>query len=171
MINNAKWVLNDGVAISYETDDGEGKILFSDILPYWNHATEDEFETGKIYTDDDNNALWILWLVASGQGGVVIGWDVGVNKLIHISEASYAVALDTYEGDLYTLHVISNYTSKPQMGLFKTQIGTIDAQKETTKVESFSIDKADEYNGNPDDVDVIVDETGVKVAFGDEVFC
>ena len=91
MISNIEIVLKEDIIISYETACGKESFSFSDIRSLWPHASADEIEGIRVYTQDIQNTIMILLSIASGQGGVVVCWNTEKRKVEHISAAAYTI--------------------------------------------------------------------------------
>lgn len=125
MIENISYPGENGVLIEADVNGLHKKILFSDIEPYWGYSNEDEFEGGRAEAFDD----FIMFTIsaASGQGGIIVIWDVNKNCVLHISEASYCVAFSIYNEFVYTLCGVSNFVTPFHYELYATPIFTKDA--------------------------------------------
>ncbi len=171
MINNVEIVLDNNTLISYDTERGTEYLNFSVIQPFWNYADKDEIEGVRVYTLDDQETLILLLSIASGQGGVVIGWNTVQRCIEHISGASYVIAVDQFDNMIYMLGMVSNFTTHPHFFLNKIPYGIKDAWMEGTAIPNFSLDKTDEYSGEFEDADLFVNKDKIQVRLKDRLYC
>ena len=162
MIKNVNWVLEDDTLLTYETEAGEGKVQFSDIVPYWKYATAEEFEGGKAKVFDDK--LLIMLLVADRQGGIIVGWDAAEGKIEHVSGADYGLDMDMDGGSVYSLIHVESFGNAPKAFFEKAEYGKIDAPVEELQDVDMSI--FDDFDGGIDDVKLSVDKDKIILSVG-----
>ncbi|SCY73076.1 hypothetical protein SAMN02910292_02697 [Lachnospiraceae bacterium XBB2008] len=163
MIDELTCVSEGDVFISYVKDSQEKTIPFSAIKPLWNYADASEGEYSEAFVDDDEKTIWGLFIIASMQGGIIIGWDTEQDKVIHISEAAYAEDFDIYDGYVYSVCYVSNFRTKPRYEVFRTKVGTMDPNCKLEKVEDviFEVDESQTERAVP--AQISVDSNGVRV--------
>ena len=139
MIDNLKILLEEDILATYEMNGKECKIPLEAIRKYWEYANEDDLEGVKIYADDNN--IVALLTTASGQGGAVVIWDADSDEVIHASEAAYTVAVDIYDGKVYTLSFIQNFGTPLTAKMFIAPVGIMDAFKEADEDGNFEFEE------------------------------
>lgn len=167
MIDNLELILENDILAAYEKDGKADEIRLEDIRPYWDYANEDDIEGARLYVRDER--IVALLSVASGQGGVVVIWDAESRRIVHVSEAAYAVAADLFDGYVYTLSAIQNFETTFTAKLSKSPVGTMDAFKES-EVEDFEFDKIEDYDGNYDHIDLQVEADRVIIWIEDKSY-
>ena len=167
MIKELTMVAEGDDFIEYKTDKGDGKILFSAIKPYWDHADGDEFERGFADVIDDNHILAVI-LVASEQGGILVVWNAETQTIEHVSQAAFCQAATVYDGDVYTLSYVHQWGVTPFVIIEKCKYGIMDASAECETVIKTSADYfLDNYRGNFDDLNLEMDDKGIRVFLKD----
>ena len=170
MVSNIKLVLADDTLLTYETENGRVTIPFSEINSYWSYANEEDVEGVRVYVHDDDKTLLILLTTASGQGGVVVGWDTDTRTIVHVSEASYVIALDYYDNYIYTLRLDMNFSTPAHFSLAKAPYGVKDAWSEPEYIPEFMLSEIDQFTGSFDDVDLFVNEKGINVRLQENTY-
>ncbi len=162
MIKDIKLNSEAGAFLTYKTENVEGKIPYSAIAPYWDYAQEDEFEGGFAKAIDDDRILAVM-LVAAGQGGAAVVWNAQTEALEHISDAAYCAAATNFDGCVYTLSIPSGFFTPTPAVIEKSKLGTKDVSMEPEKVKEIPSDILEDYDCNLDDIDLIVDDNGIKL--------
>ncbi|MBR1597392.1 MAG: hypothetical protein IJ661_00600 [Lachnospiraceae bacterium] len=168
MIENLKLVLKEDVLATYELDGKESKLPLEAIRKYWDYANEADLEGAKLYTDDNN--VVALLATASDQGGVVVIWDAASEEITHISDASYTVAVDIYEGKVFTLSFIQSFGTPLTAKMFIEPVGTMDAFKEADEDRNFEFEELSDYDGDASDVSLTVDADNYIINIKDKEF-
>ncbi len=127
-----EYVARKGVLIKVKDEHEVKEIRFSDIKPFWQYATESYFEGGNALLLD--NIVVFSIIVASGQGEVIVGWDLEQDKVIHISNADYCIDFAIYKDMLYMLFDVNNYTTPSNISVYRIPFGTMDANNVGTKL-------------------------------------
>lgn len=145
-----KVVNKNGILLKYDYKGVKNNLRHSIISKHWEYANEEELEEIKVYAD--KNLLIGLLTVASGQGGVIFVYDMEKKELIHISEGSYAVDVKQRDNNLFVLHYVSNWGSKSNFMVSKTELGIMDPWNEVDVVlKDLEIDE-DKWNGSVDSI-------------------
>lgn len=163
MIENVRYVANQRTLIKVETDKGHFNISYRDIRPYWNYATQMDFEYGKAIVSGDNLIFCIL--TAEGQGGVACVWDCNENKLIHISEASYFVSAAIANDRIYILHNIFCWGVASHLRVSAIPLGVMDAWKEGTYLYADTPAEIDDYTTVVPEAQIIVEDKKISIQF------
>ena len=166
MIKSAEWVVENDIILTYETESGRENIHFSEIEPYWHHATEDAFEGGDYLID--GNTIYVLLLVASSQGGVIFGWNAETKQVCHISEASYTTAFTVHDGYLYTLCAVMNFCVKLHGVLQRVPLGTKDAWADPETLRDISASELGDGFGCSSKISLTVDKNSVIIKLDDK---
>ncbi len=126
MIQNLMSVIDGDILFTYQYDGREEALSFSSLKPLWDHADASEVEDWFFQINGNQIIGYIT--VAEGQGGIAFIWDAGAKKIVHISNAEYAVSLYCDDCYLYTLSDI-NYWGKPStLALYRSKVGIIDPE-------------------------------------------
>lgn len=146
MIKNIKFITNEDALIEVELENSKVNINFSDILPYWPYATEEDFEGGFAKVIGDKILFSIS--TASMQGGIIATWDANSQKIEHISEGAYCVTANIYNGKVYRLLCVSNFVTKEHFELWETPIGTMDANEEGKQINLDFENVSNKFDGS-----------------------
>lgn len=146
MITGIKFIAQGDVLIEYEKNSEKSSIHFSDVEPLWTYATEEDFEGGTVEIIDEK--ILFTMLTASAQGGIVVVWDTDTEKIEHISEGSYCVAVDAHNDKVYRLLFVSNFTTKSNFQLWETTYGVMDANEEGEQIDVTFPDIVDDFDGD-----------------------
>ena len=160
MVKNISIVAKNDVFISYLKDNVERIIPFSIIRPYWNLATEEDFEGGLARAIDDKHIIATL-LAVTGQSGAIIVWNTETESLEHISDGTYCEAVEVYKDNVYSLSIISHSFSEPKAYIEEISYGTMDTSIEPEVLFEIPIEKFDDYDGNTETIELKV--------YGDEI--
>lgn len=117
---NIKYKATNEVLIEVVYKDETFKIKFSDIIPFWQYATEEDFEDGKAKLYDKYVIASIL--TASGQGGIIFVWDLEQKAVVCCFESEYCVDFTIQNKEIYSLHYVSHWGASPYFQLRKTDI-------------------------------------------------
>ena len=123
--------------------------MFSDIKPYWQYATEEDFEGGKAKIYDDY--LVATLITAEGQGGLIFIWDLEQSKVVSCFEGDFCIDFAVSSKAIYSLHYISQWGLSSRFELRKSNIES--GKQEDLFVEIPFDDSV--YNGNMENVSMI----------------
>lgn len=152
---NIKYKADNGILIEGVYKDETFKIKFSDIIPFWQYATEEDFEDGKAKLYDKYVIASIL--TAGGQGGIIFVWDLEQKTVICCFESEYCVDFTTQNKEIYSLHYISHWGVSPYFQLRKTNIATEKSDVLSIELPFDSII----YNGDMNSVSMNIEEKNV----------
>lgn len=127
-------------------------INFSDITPFWQYATEEDFEDGKAKLYDKYVIASIL--TAGGQGGIIFVWDLEQKTVVCCFESEYCVDFTFQNKEIYSLHYVSYWGASPYFQLRKTDIKT---EKSDVLSIEFPFDSI-VYNGDMNGVSMNIEE-------------
>lgn len=162
-----KVVNKNGILLKYDYKDVNNNLRHSVISKHWEYANEEELEEIKVYAD--KSLLVGLLTVASGQGGVIFVYDMEKKELIHISEGSYAVDVKLKDDNIFVLHYVSNWGSKSNFMVSKTELGIMDPWNEgDVLLKDIEIDE-DKWNGSVDSIDMEVNNV-IQINVGEEEY-
>lgn len=140
-------------------------INFSDIAPFWEYATEDDFEGGKAKIYD--NYLVASILTAEGQGGLIFVWDLEQSKVVSCFEGDFCIDFTANCNTIYSLHYVSQWGMTSRFELRKSNI---EAQKQEDLFIEIPFNDS-VYNGNMEDVSMAFSEDKtLSITFGDNVY-
>lgn len=162
MVDNVSIIAQNDVFISYSKDNEEIIIPFSIINPYWDLATEDDFEGGFARVID-NKLIIATLLAATGQSGAIIVWNTETESLEHISDGTYCEAVEVYDGNIYSLSIISHSFSEPKAYIEKVPYGTMDTSVEPEILSEVPIEKFDDYDGNTEEIEMNVNGDEIEI--------
>ena len=167
MIKKIEFIATGDTLINVELENEKTSIKFSDIYPYWNHATEEDFEGGFAKIVGDKVLMCLV--IASMQGGVLVLWDAKTQKIEHISEGSYCVSADFVNEKIYSLLCISNFETPASFSLWQIPVGIMDAFAESEKIDVELPGLIEEFNGDIGSVELKVQEDGYSIKLNDKV--
>lgn len=81
MLTGINYVVKEDTFIEFEKNGEKSSIRFSDIVPFWSYATEEDFEGGIIKIIGDK--ILFTMLTASSQGGIVAVWNTDTEEVEH----------------------------------------------------------------------------------------
>ena len=141
MITDLHYQNSDGIMLKGKLNGKEISVRFDDILPYWEYATEDDFERGsaRIF----GNKILFTIITAKGQGGIVVLWNAETRKIEHISDACFTLAFDMDEHYIYFLKDVCYWGMKANLQIWKIPLGCMDAWKEADRVNTTKLPSAD----------------------------
>lgn len=164
MITNISYPGENGVLIEADVDGIHEQIKFSDVLPYWSYATEDDFEGGRAYVKDDYIIFTIL--VASSQGGVIVVWDTKKKGIVHISNGDYCTAVAIYNDTLFYLCNVYDFVTPSHYQMYSISLNTMDVSDCGKRLYCQNPCKIEEKSIN--DIDLKVNEHGIQVIINRE---
>ena len=169
MIENLNYKAESGVLIEADINGVHKEILFSDIEKYWDYATEDDFESGRVYVHDNQIVFTIL--VAGGQGGVIAAWDTEKECVTHISDGSYCQALYVHDDKIWYLCDVSNFMIPSHLQMYVIPLYTMDANKDGKRIFCQSPCQIYDRGCSYKTIDVKVsDEAGILVKADSKIY-
>ena len=166
MIKNVEYVANRRTLIKVNTDNGKFCISYKDIRPYWRYATPSDFEWGKVKTHGDY--LIFTMLTASDQGGVVCVWDCRINKLIHISEGAYVIAVALANDKVYMLKNVYHWGLAPHLCMSTIPLGTINTDDYGKPLYADKPDDVKDFRNEIQNSELFVENGKISIQFGDQ---
>ena len=167
MSNKIKYLAKNGILIQGEKDGVAFEVKFSDIEPYWEYATEEDFEGGKAKIRD--NYLLFNMLTAQGQGGIIAAWDLSSNKIVHLQDGAYTVDFTIWNNEVYQLCYVANYATKAHFSLWKCPFNIKDIDCEGTEIPGAEVIPADLYCIDSD-VSITVNENQASISCDGQQF-
>ena len=156
-----EYKVNNGILIEGIYQGESFKILFSDLEPYWQYATEEDFECGKAKIFDKYIIANIT--TACGQGGIIFVWDLEQKTVVCCFESEYCVDFTFQNKEIYSLHYVSRWGVSPYFQLRTTKL-------ETGKSDVLSIELPFDstiYNGDINSVSMdFLDNKTLSICFG-----
>jgi len=99
-------------------------VSYSMLQKFFEYASFDEIENCGAYI---NGQYIIAWLsVASGQGGIVLVWDVEQKEIVHLSEGAYVQKALLFNDKLYVLREVGCWGIKNYLSLGCCPFGIMD---------------------------------------------
>lgn len=167
MIKKIEFIATGDTLINVELENEKTSIKFSDIYPYWDYATEEDFEGGFAKIIEDK--ILFTMHTASMQGGIIGLWNAKTQKIEHISDGSYCVSADFVNEKIYSLLCISNFETPASFSLWQIPVGVMDAFAESEKIDVELPGLIEEFNGDIGSVELEVQEDGYSIKINDKV--
>lgn len=164
MIENLKYVGENGVLMTFDFDGEQKQIHFSDLERFWGDATEDYFEGGQAWIQD--NLIVFTFLIASDQAGLVVIYDAEHDEIIHVSDGAYCIAAVIFDEYLYCLCAIHNYSVPYHWQMYAVKTGTIDPNCCGDRL--YTQYPCRLYDSRIDDVKLKINDTGIRIMVNDE---
>lgn len=136
--------INDSNDIIINLDDGqEQHLTLSKLAPYWSYTTPEDIE----YTWVDAQQKFVVGIitVASGQGGILFVWDTEEQRIVHISDGSYAVRALLHHKQIYTIRYVYCWGTPAHLTAEVVDFGSLDSQIEGNELK-LNLELSDENN-------------------------
>lgn len=156
------YIGQDGIIIHIEDGVKVQEIRFSDIEKYWDYANEDDFEGGSARII--GSIVFFTMLTAGGQGGIIVGWDLEKNSVVHISNGEFCKDFALYNDMVYSLCEVCDFNCAAHFLIFRVPFGTINSEEYGTRLYCESPCR---ITGNPA---LEVGEKGIQVISGDKEY-
>ena len=118
---------NNNAVLSVQTNDKRLFLLYRRIAQYNKGLTKANTEEVSVILNDHMIVGTIT--AFKGQAGIVFVWDLDKNRIIHVSDGSYAVRVTLFNNIVYSLHFVSSWGKKAEFQLRCTDFGTKDPNK------------------------------------------
>ena len=115
---------NGDVMFTYDYNNETLPFNYSDLAPYWEYATSVDSPYFCVHAEGDN--IVGVMTVSDGQGGIAFIWDAKLEKLVHLSEASFGISVTTRDDKIYVLSHVVRFTGEPKLVITETPIGVMD---------------------------------------------
>ena len=126
MITDVKEILDGDTLLTYKYNEADSVLPFSALEPYWSYANADGVEGWEFKYSDKMIAGYLT--TASGQGGIAFIWDAAEKKIVHLSNADFAISLSVANGYFYTLANICYWGTPSTVKLYRSKIGTMNIE-------------------------------------------
>ena len=168
MKNTFAFVLSNDVLLEGDINSRHIVIHFSDIKPFWEYATEEDYEDGKAVLFGEK--LLFTMRTASGQGGIVAVWNTETNQIEHLSEASYCVAAAVKDEVVYILRCISNFVTPAKLMLTAVDYGVIDAFDEGKEINCTLPKPDDTLCFEPEKTELVISAGNINIQYKGDAF-
>lgn len=121
------YIGQDGVIIRIEDGGEVQEIRFSDIEKYWDYANEDDLEGGSARII--GGIVFFTMLTAGGQGGIIVGWDLEKNSVVHISNGEFCKDFALYNDMVYSLCEACDFSCAAHFVIFRVPFGTMNIEE------------------------------------------
>lgn len=159
---------NPNYLVNAETSDGFVQLPYTELQYFLPGLDVESVEHVNVRVEDD----FVVGVVsvAQGQGGLIFVWDPVRDELIHISEGAYALTAVIKDNQIISLHDVSSWGVPEHLELKYITFGikdtTIESKSYPQPIPAFS----SEYDGNPDNIDLILKESRIYMKLNDEIF-
>ena len=113
-----------GVVLRISMPGAVQNIKFADISKYWDFG--DEENIGHISCMTRGSLVIMLMLASDRESGVIAGWDIAKEELVHLSEGSYCVSMKLFGKYLYTLCRVENFVVPSHFQVYAVPVGSFD---------------------------------------------
>ena len=157
---------NPGELLYSKTENGESRFpvarlekalpgLNSETIEHVNARVEDDLVVGVV-------------TVAQGQGGLVFVWDPIRDKLLHVSDGTYALTAVIKGDKVISLHDVAYWGVPQHFELKCISFGTMDAGIDPEPYSKPVPEFSSEYDGNPDQADLILKDSRLYMKLNEE---
>ena len=109
MLTDVEVLLDDEAVLGYMLDGKYKTVSYAVFRQYWSEAEPDFVENAGVRWSSKGSTIIGYLTGASGQTGVIFGWNAVTETFFHISDGNFVVGIACTNKTMYSLACVSYY--------------------------------------------------------------